>query len=380
MNNLQKKQLVIVINNIDGGTGTYLKQLYRLQELMPGYKIRTLCIHAPQYRSNDLPNISFFQNDSMQQEKFSLRIVTIQKYFRVAMWLQRQLKSHSPEYIISVDIYCNILVALLYLFPFNNRPKLILTTHINLKENIRHRSSRLLQSILKTLVSNLYNVADKVVAVSSDITKQHITYFGIDKTKCITIPNGVRTVGVSRVRNHTYRLVTAARLVSQKDFSTLISAVKLAAMTIPEIQLFIYGDGPERTKTERMIEENTANDSVVMKGWTQNVLREFDNADVFIFSSHREGFGYVIVEAMSQGLPVISTDTPHGPAEILNKGEFGILVPMKNPKAMSDAIIALCTDAEKYSYYSNKSLQRASFYSEDAMVQAYCHLLQETSK
>lgn len=378
MNNHQKKQLVIVINNIDGGTGTYLTQLYQLQNLIPGLTIHTLCLHKPQYRNIDVLNISFFQADDAQPQKFSLQFTALWRYLRIAWWMHRQLSSRSPDFIISIDIYCNIIVALLHLVSFKNRSKLILTTHINLKENIKYRASGFLRSILKSTVSSLYNVADKVIAVSSDITKQHITYFNIKESKCMTILNGVRIAGNKRRKRMENRIVSVGRLVPQKDFDTLISAVGLVAKKIPEIELIIYGEGPERASIEKMAQEKSVADKVVLKGWSQNVTKEFSHVDLFTFSSNREGFGYVIIEAMSKGLPVISTDTPYGPAEILCEGKYGILVPMKDAKAMSDAIISLLTDPEKYSYFSKQSLKRAAFYSEQAMLQAYYSLLQTT--
>ncbi len=115
-------------------------------------------------------------------------------------------------------------------------------------------------------------------------------------------------------------------------------------------------------------------------GWVKNIYEYLKKSSVFVFSSKREGFGYVLLEAMSCGLPVISTNTPFGPAEILDNGKYGILVPMKNPQAMADAIYELLTDDKKYNYYKKKSLERVKYFSLDKMLKSYKKLIMNLVK
>ncbi len=104
-----------------------------------------------------------------------------------------------------------------------------------------------------------------------------------------------------------------------------------------------------------------------MPGYMLNPSPYFRSADLFVLSSDYEGFGNVIVEAMSVGLPIVSTDCPDGPAEILSQGKFGTLVPPRNPAALARAIeLALSskTDAER-------QRRRAGEFGEDVAVALY---------
>ena len=103
-------------------------------------------------------------------------------------------------------------------------------------------------------------------------------------------------------------------------------------------------------------------------------------SDVFVFSSKREGFGYVLLEAMSQGLPVISSNTPYGPSEILNNGKYGIIVPVGNVALLKKAILKLLIEDKVYKNYSKKSIERSIFFSKDKMINDYKKVLISLNK
>ena len=90
--------------------------------------------------------------------------------------------------------------------------------------------------------------------------------------------------------------------------------------------------------TKDLIKKLKLQHCVYVLGWKKNVLTYLKKASLFVFASHYEGFGLVLLEAMGAGLPVISTDTPYGPSEILDNGKFGVLLPMKTPDRMAQAI------------------------------------------
>jgi glycosyltransferase involved in cell wall biosynthesis len=138
----------------------------------------------------------------------------------------------------------------------------------------------------------------------------------------------------------------AGRLVRQKDFPTLVRAFAQARRRRP-LRLLIAGgaDNPART-AERQAELATlagelgvAGD-VELPGHVANPVALMARAGVFALSSAWEGFGNVLVEALACGTPVVSTDCPSGPAEILAGGRFGRLVPVADPAAMAAAIEA----------------------------------------
>jgi glycosyltransferase involved in cell wall biosynthesis len=101
------------------------------------------------------------------------------------------------------------------------------------------------------------------------------------------------------------------------------------------------GDGPERAALERAAAELELSGRVRFAGFRTNPFALFARARMFVMSSRREGLPTVLIEAMAAGCPVVSTDCPHGPREILADGRYGALVPMADPVALADAIEAM---------------------------------------
>lgn len=134
-------------------------------------------------------------------------------------------------------------------------------------------------------------------------------------------------------------ILGVGRLAEQKDFSTLIKAFALVQKQCPS-RLMILGEGHLRSELETLIEELKLQDSVALLGYTENPYVYMANAAVFVLSSKFEGFGNVIVEAMAFGTPIVSTDCPSGPAEILENGKYGKLPPVQDVEALAKAIIA----------------------------------------
>ena len=129
------------------------------------------------------------------------------------------------------------------------------------------------------------------------------------------------------------------RLVPQKDFATLIRAFAELVADTPG-QLVILGEGPLRTDLERLAADLNVADRVVFPGFAADAPAWLARADLFVLSSAFEGFGSVIAEALAVGTPVVSTDCPHGPSEILNGGLYGKLVPPGDAPAMAAAMRA----------------------------------------
>jgi glycosyltransferase involved in cell wall biosynthesis len=131
--------------------------------------------------------------------------------------------------------------------------------------------------------------------------------------------------------------VTAGRLVGQKDHATMLRALALYRRHAPG-RLLLLGAGPLMNDLRALAGELGIADAVDFLGFRNNPLPYFQRANAFLLSSQSEGFGNVLVEAMACGTPVISTDCPHGPHEILDNGAYGALVPMHDPAALAVAM------------------------------------------
>lgn len=127
-------------------------------------------------------------------------------------------------------------------------------------------------------------------------------------------------------------------LTPQKDFSTLLRAfAKVRGKR--EARLMILGEGEEREKLEMLIQELGIEGDVALPGFAKNPYAYMAQANIFVLSSIREGFPNVLAEAMACGTPVVSTDCPSGPREILEGGKYGPLVPLRDAEQLGEEIL-----------------------------------------
>jgi glycosyltransferase involved in cell wall biosynthesis len=133
-------------------------------------------------------------------------------------------------------------------------------------------------------------------------------------------------------------ILGAGRLTRQKDFPTLIRAFSLVAAQ-RDCRLMILGEGQERRALEGLAAELGLAYRFALPGFAADAVDYMAQAALFVLSSAWEGFGMVLVEAMAVGTPVVSTDCPSGPREILLDGELGRLVPVSDPWALARAML-----------------------------------------
>ncbi|WP_191287493.1 glycosyltransferase [Aliiroseovarius zhejiangensis] len=135
-----------------------------------------------------------------------------------------------------------------------------------------------------------------------------------------------------------HRILAVGSLRWQKDFPTLLRAVRLLLDQGCDAELVILGDGPDRAALVALVQSLGLTSRVTMPGFTPHTGAYYASADLFALSSRSEGFANVIVEALSHGLPVVATDCPHGPSEILDTSDIGSLVPVGDAAALAAAI------------------------------------------
>jgi glycosyltransferase involved in cell wall biosynthesis len=190
-----------------------------------------------------------------------------------------------------------------------------------------------------------YPRADAIVCVSDGVATDLADLVPAAQKKITTVHNPVAPTDTDDTAPlHPWLLdervpviLGAGRLTAQKDFATLIRAFALLQQA-PNPRLLILGEGPEREDLLRLATRLGVADRVALPGFVSNPRAHMAAASVFVLSSRWEGFGNVLVEAMSSGTPVIATDCPSGPREILAHGEFGQLVPVGDHDALSAAI------------------------------------------
>lgn len=196
----------------------------------------------------------------------------------------------------------------------------------------------------------LYPMADAVVAVSEGVAADMTKIAGLPPRKIHVIPNPVVTPKIFHLAkepidhpwfmDHSIPIIMGmGRLTRQKDFPTLIRAFAVVRFQRP-CRLMILGEGQDRSKLKRLIEVLGIQDDVDFPGFVANPYRLLSRAQVFVLSSVWEGSPNALSEAMALGIPVVATDCPSGPREILQGGLYGPLVPMGDVDAMAKAMLS----------------------------------------
>jgi glycosyltransferase involved in cell wall biosynthesis len=156
--------------------------------------------------------------------------------------------------------------------------------------------------------------------------------------------------------------IAAGRLTTQKGFDMLIPAWAAVAERHPEWTLRIYGNGPKRRRLRRLIAEHDLFTDVLLMGPSPRLGEAMGGASLYVMSSRFEGFPMVLLEALTKGLPIVSFDCPTGPRDIVEDGRDGVLVPPKDPAALSAALLALVEDEERRRRYAAAALQAGARY------------------
>ncbi|WP_425575967.1 glycosyltransferase [Streptomyces axinellae] len=172
-------------------------------------------------------------------------------------------------------------------------------------------------------------------------------------------------------------IAAAGRLVPGKRFDLLIEAFSTVAAKHPEARLRIYGGGPEKQRLHQLSEGLGLGSRVRLMGTRSPIEAEFARASLVASSSDAESFGMTLVEAMRCGVPVISTDCPLGPAEIIHDGIDGFLVPRDDAAALAGRMLTLIENEPRRQAMAQAALVSAHRYDPERVVEQYIHLFGE---
>ena len=227
--------------------------------------------------------------------------------------------------------------------------RLVLRLGTNLSASLAGRSA-LRRAWRYWPIRRLYPRIDRIVAVSAGVAADTATIAGLPREAISVIRNPVITPDLRQRAAapcpHPWFqgegppvLLGAGRLQRQKDFPTLIRAFARVRQARP-CRLVIIGEGQERQVLRALIAQLGLADQVDLPGFQVHPLPFLARANLFVLSSAWEGSPNVLTEAMALGTPVVATDCPSGPAELLDGGRIAPLVPVGDPEALAAAILA----------------------------------------
>lgn len=260
--------------------------------------------------------------------------------------LVRYLRDRQPAVLLSAMRTTNCVA--LWARMLSRAPTRVVISEHNAPSLLTHDLS-FQDKVLLYSMSLTYPFSDCTISVSEGVEEQLYEAVGEPPEKVDVVYNPVvdkhfEERSTQHVRHPWFKnknipvIVGVGSLTEQKGFSTLIRAFS-EVRNNRLAYLAILGEGNERYKLEKQAERLDLRDYIWMPGFVSNPLKYMAKASVFALSSRWEGLGNVLVEAMACGTPVVATDCRSGPAEILNDGEYGRLVPVGDPQALAEGIM-----------------------------------------
>jgi len=242
--------------------------------------------------------------------------------------VKKYIENNKPEVIMSSVTHINIILLIAKLITKKTNTKIVINQVNHLSSIISHFISiKIIGNLLVKLIVKLYNYADASISMSKGVEKDLLNnglniksqyiYNPIFSKEIIEKSNGA-------IPSNKKLFIAIGRLVPQKNFSLLIDSFHLVNKEI-DSELLILGDGPLKISLQSQIEDLDLQGNVFLKGFVDNPFQYIKIADVFVLTSLWEGFGNVVVEALSLGTQVVSTDCDSGPNEILDNGKYGFI-------------------------------------------------------
>lgn len=226
----------------------------------------------------------------------------------------------------------------------------------------------------------IYPQADLIVCVSKGIAEDFVKTVGCkEKVKIIYNPvinDKIYELAEERISHSWFSdfeipiIVAVGRLVECKDYPTLFRAFSLIAKK-QNVRFVILGKGPEEYRLKQLADKLGLSENIAFLGFQENPYKYMKRASVFVLSSLQEGFGNVIVEAMACGTPVVSTNCPVGPGEIIENMKNGILVPVNDEKSLASSILKVLENPSLAKKFSIEGLARAEYFSVKKSVEEY---------
>ncbi|RLM95057.1 glycosyltransferase [Haloarcula sp. Atlit-7R] len=209
--------------------------------------------------------------------------------------------------------------------------------------------------IVRRIVPRLYPASDQIISVSEGVADSLVDRTPVDRSDISVLHN---PVDVEQIRGRARQPVEhewvenderdvvlfVGRHARQKNLDGWVRAFEKVVNRNPNARAVIAGKGPCRAQVQTTVEQLGLSDVVSLPGFVDNPYRYMTKSDVFLLSSQYEGLPTVLIECLAVGCPVVSTDCPSGPREILSDGEHGTLVPIDDMDGLANAVCDTLAD------------------------------------
>lgn len=338
-----------IINNLgSGGAESMLINFFReLKNSKDYFEILLLIDDVIAYKN--IPSHIKITVLSNSKKRYSIKkVVTLYRY----------IKKNSFDVVHSHLFPTQYYVFLSSLF-LKKKPKLITTEH-------NTTNTRRKYWILKQIDKIVYRYYDHIIFISDGVAKQFENDFGNIINKGLVIKNGIPLDKfLPGKKNHdpdNIKIIMVARFTKQKDHLTLLRCMK---MLDDRFSLSLVGEGELKEESKKYVQTKKLENKVHFLGFRNDISTLYQEHDIFVLSSHWEGFGLVAIEAMASSLPVIASQVD-GLSEVVK--DAGLLFKPGDPEDLKKNILKIVSDHRLKSSMITSGLQRAKSYDIKSLV------------
>ena len=343
------KRIALVLPNMTGGGAERVALASAADLLARGHEVDLVLLEA---RGELLPLVAA-----------DARVVDLRtpRGRSAVLPLARYLRERRPD-ALHAFMWPLTIIAILAHRLARSKARLMVSDHTVLSQ---HVASALHRRFLGWTTRLFYPAADHRIVVSEQAGRDLERCSGIAFERFEVITNPIsppttiaRDPEVERLwGGDESRILTVGNLKPEKNHALLLRA--FAKLEDRSARLMIVGEGMLRAELCRLAEELGISERVIMPGFALDPWPFYASADLFVLSSNYEGFPLVLAEAMYAGLPIVSTDCPTGPAQMLANGEFGRLAPLADPDALAKAMAALLAEPVDRQLLRDRAMEMA---------------------
>ena len=344
--------LIFIINSLEDRGGTERVASLLANELSTFYRITVLSRQV-----NTLDN-AYYLNDRVTDIKFQ------GNSWHFINQCKQYISNSHPDIVI--------------IHTMSKLTSALLVSGIKAKNiwSLEHISYDFHSWIFKQLRKWLYSKLDRIITLTNNDAVNYKQFSNNVKIIANATPLKIKK---SSYQNNSKVIVSIGRLTHQKGYDLLVDAWSKLEQHHPDWSLHIYGEGEDREKLEQMIRDYNLN-NIALKGITNDVESVYDNASIYVMSSRFEGFGMVLIEAQSRGLPIVSFNCPSGPAEIISEGIDGYLVENGNVGMLAVRIGYLIDNESIRQVFSANALISAKRFEPDQIINQWITLIDDECK
>lgn len=299
--------------------------------------------------------------------------------------LVKYVSQTKPDILLSAMTHANLWAILAKKLSGSSFTSVIITQHSSW-EQILANQPRLKEKMLFEIARYIYPLADGIITISEQMRAELIRNLPLRPAQVARIYNPVVSPSLARLcamepehpwykDKKTPLIIAVGRLSPEKDYKTLLSAYKKVKEQI-ECRLIILGEGAERTNLLNLANSLDITEYIDLPGFVSNPYAWIARSNLFVLSSRYEGLPTVLIEALACGTPVVSTNCISGPAEILENGKFGDLVPVGDVEALAKAIIHNI----RHPRPKDPLMERGNEFSVEVALQAYLDYFQQVKQ